>query len=637
MSTNAGLARKLQWLVLASAAVVVGLIVLYSDGVSRRILLASVEEHAQSLVQSTVNRIEVTLTAVTATAHGVAAVVEDQTGTDSHHLRLLERILESTPAIRSATIALDPGPDPSPAHRALQVRRGPQGLRYGALADYEYQPWFQLPKELGRAVWTEPYYHDLTQELMTTYSVPLHSGQHGDFVGVAVCDVSLQWLSELVASLRLLPQGYAFLLSPNGTFVVHPDARLVMNETIFSLAEAADDLRLRKVGQAMIRGRSDFVELVSQPLGGKVFLAYAPLASSGWSLGVVSPQAALFADVRALSRDLVAIGAAGFGLMLVAVVWISRSITRPLRRLSVSAAAIAAGLLDQPLETSTAGDEVGELTRSFEHMRTSLQTFIAELTRTTAAQERIQSELAIAKQIQMELLPPGEPAEKDPRYQLQAYLEPAQEVGGDFFDYFLLGPQTLCFLVGDVSGKGVPAALFMATAKTLIKAIAQTCADPGEMVSRVNDELARDNTLCMFATLFLGVIDLETGATGCVNAGHPPAVLLDPQAGPQLLDVDHQPLVGAMTGLAYRTNSFTLRPGQLLFLYTDGVTEAMNSSQQLFGTPRLLAMVAGLQPPTPQTMIAATRKTLAAFAPGQSLADDLTLMVLRYSGSEKPL
>ena len=181
---------------------------------------------------------------------------------------------------------------------------------------------------------------------------------------------------------------------------------------------------------------------------------------------------------------------------------------------------IATGNLDIELPALRSKDEVGRLADSFSHMKNSLKQYIKELTETTAAKERIESELKVAHDIQMSLLPKLFPERKE--FDIYATLEPAREVGGDLYDFSLLEEDRLFFLVGDVSGKGVPAALFMAVAKTLLNRLAERCTDPSLVLTQVNKELCRENESSMFVTLFCGLLDFKTGDLLFSNAGHNP-------------------------------------------------------------------------------------------------------------------
>ena len=245
-------------------------------------------------------------------------------------------------------------------------------------------------------------------------------------------DVTLDGLRKIVSSTRVYRSGYAFLVSRNGVFVTHPDSSLVMTNSIFSVAEAEHSSLLRRVGQKMIAGGEGFVELPKGVLySGRSWLYYAPIPSVGWSIGIVTPEGELLGDVLRFSRMVILIGLSGVLFMALIVMVIARRISKPIQDLSATTLEIARGNLDASLPDIHRGDEVGTLARSFEGMRVALKDYIENLTQTTAAKERIESELKIARRIQMSFLPKAfPPLPGNTRVDIAARLEPARQIGG---------------------------------------------------------------------------------------------------------------------------------------------------------------------------------------------------------------
>lgn len=260
-----------------------------------------------------------------------------------------------------------------------------------------------------------------------------------------------------------------------------------MRESIFSIAEANNDIDLRKIGREMIRGGKGFVTLKNHFAGQKSWMYYAPLPSLEWSIGVVFPEDRLFAGIGKLGVIIMAISGVGFLALLVVIITISGTITKPLRILADKAGEIARGNLEIEVPKLRSHDEVAALSNSFHEMKVALQEYICNLAETTAAKERIESELKIAHTIQMSFLPKHFPPfpEKE-EFEIFATLEPAKEVGGNLYDFFLIDEEHLFFSIGDVSGKGVPAALFMAVTKTLMKGIASQAVFPSMALETVN-------------------------------------------------------------------------------------------------------------------------------------------------------
>jgi sigma-B regulation protein RsbU (phosphoserine phosphatase) len=250
-----------------------------------------------------------------------------------------------------------------------------------------------------------------------------------------------------------------------------------------------------------------------------------------------------------------------------------------------------------------------------------------------SARNMIKGELKAAREIQMGILPKIFPPFPDrPEFDLYAMIEPAREVGGDFYDFFFTDKDHLCFVIGDVSGKGVPASLFMAVAKTLIKTRALTGVSPDHILGAVNDELSQDNPSAMFATVFCGVLNIRTGDVFYANGGHNPPYVVTSGGRVTSLATDPGPMVGAFDGITYRCDKIRLGPGDGIFLYTDGVSEAMDKSESFFTTSRLEDGLVSLAGKQVREAIEGIVERVVAFCDGAEQSDDITLLMLRYYG-----
>jgi sigma-B regulation protein RsbU (phosphoserine phosphatase) len=326
-----------------------------------------------------------------------------------------------------------------------------------------------------------------------------------------------------------------------------------------------------------------------------------------------------------------AMGFAGILLLTLAVISIARAIIKPLQVLTAATDEIAAGNFDVPLPVVHSNDEVGILTRDFQAMQASLKEYIKNLTETTAAKERIQSELKVATNIQASLLPRIFPPFPDhPEFDIYASMVPAKEVGGDFYDFFFIDEKNLCFLIADVSDKGVPAALYMMVAKTLLKSEGQRLGEPDRILDSVNKILASDNESCMFTTVFCAILDITTGEVRFANAGHNPPLIIDSE-GVRYLTLKPGLMVGALTEIVYTTERLTLKPGDTLFLYTDGVTEARNPGDELYGELRLLNALQLAPKEELSAMIHHISIALTQHASGAPQSDDITMLAIRMA------
>lgn len=276
--------------------------------------------------------------------------------------------------------------------------------------------------------------------------------------------------------------------------------------------------------------------------------------------------------------------------------------------------------------------ETGTLAAAFREMVLNLDAYIDNLTAVTAEKERIGAELEMAAKIQASMLPSAFPAFPDhTEIDIYASMQPAKEVGGDFYDFFLIDDKTLAIVMADVSGKGVPAALFMVDAKTLIKNSAQSGKSPKEVFEAVNNILCENNNADMFVTVFMGYLDITTGKFVFVNAGHNPPLLYSGGSFGWLKTKPDFVLAG-MKDMFYRQHEITFHPGDELFLYTDGVTEAENHSLTLFGSERLIEMANNYLGMPIKEFVVSIKNEVDRFTKGAEQADDITMLTLRYKG-----
>lgn len=281
------------------------------------------------------------------------------------------------------------------------------------------------------------------------------------------------------------------------------------------------------------------------------------------------------------------------------------------------------------------GDEVENLSHALKRMERDINGYIENLTHVTAEKERIGAELSVATHIQASMLPCIFPAFPNRReFDIYATMTPAKEVGGDFYDFFLMDDDHLAVVIADVSGKGVPAALFMVIAKTLIKDHTQSGKPPEEVFTEVNRQLCEANDENLFVTAWMGVLEISTGKLVYVNAGHNPPVIGRKNGETEFLRSRPSFVLAGLDFTKYRAGSLELMPGDLLYLYTDGVTEAMNTAQELYGEERLKRTLDANVSAAPEEIFKAVKKDLDDFVADAPQFDDITMLAMRYLGRE---
>ncbi len=317
---------------------------------------------------------------------------------------------------------------------------------------------------------------------------------------------------------------------------------------------------------------------------------------------------------------------------------IKRILVNPIRQLNDATKSLVRDLdqnRDLDLEIHT-NDELEDLAGSFVKMQGDLGKYIQELATVTSEKERISTELNVATQIQADMLPRKFPAFPDRKeFDLYASMDPAKEVGGDFYDFFLIDRKHLALIIADVSGKGVPAALFMVNAKTLIKDRLMQGESPAEALTNVNNELCEGNEAELFVTVWLAVLELSTGKGIAVNAGHEHPAIRRADGKYELVVYHHCPAVATMEDIQFKQHEFELFPGDTLFQYTDGVTEATDANGNLFGTDRMIDALNQSSAVEPKEILSAVKTSIDAFVGEEPQFDDLTMLCLRYFGPDK--
>lgn len=599
---------------------------------SYRTLKVEAVQRAESVLAGTVGSMDNILQQVETALDNTEWLVRENLDRPERMYDITRRVLENNPGIAGCAVAFEPDYYPQYGHffSPYSYRSSDSicTIQLGQEAyDYHYMDWYQIPKLLDRSYWSEPYFDKGGGTMtMSTFSKPIYDANH-HFVGIFTADISLKELTAEVLGIKPFASSYNILIGRSGTYIVHPRPERILCETVFTATVGMKDSSVRKIGMDMIQGHHGLATLQNDDT--LSYVVYGPLPRTQWSLGIVCPHRDIFAALDELQAALVGVFVVGLLFILFVCILVVKRVSNPLRRFSDSVVEIAQGHLDAPLPAIRTHDEMRTLHDSFQYMQQSLAQYIHDLTETTAQKERIESELRIASDIQMGMVPktfPPFPERKD--MDLYACLVPAKEVGGDLYDFFIQD-ERLYFIIGDVSGKGVPASLFMAITRSLFRMVATRSTEPADIVCSLNDAMSENNEANMFVTLFIGIIDLETGELSYCNAGHnPPVVLDDGSSRPYYMTPLPNIPVGLMAGFEYPTQRLKLGRGAILFLYTDGVTEAEDGVHRLYGEERLLRAVEMHREKDVQAFIRAIQAEVSAFVGGASQSDDLTMLVI---------
>jgi len=509
--------------------------------------------------------------------------------------------------------------------------------------------WYTRALRSRTLSWSEPYVDASGKGLMITCSRPV-PGTGGNSTWVVAADVTLSTVNTQIIGTQVGNEGYALLIDDRGNVIARPG--LTAGEKGWDESFETENLlsgnntALSEVAQHMIAGGSGVTRV---PFGdGEKYIAYAPVKSVNWSVALVVPVGDVIAPAENTRAQIVnATGQTGTHLnqtmnaakdlfialfillfLMVAALSIlfSQVITRPVQALKRGSEAIGAGNLDYRVDVRT-GDEFEDLAHSFNAMAGDLKEHMDELQRTTAEKERFAKELEIAKGIQQSFLPDTTP--KIAGIEIAAKNIPALEVGGDFYDFIPLGKERWGLVIADVSGKGVPAALFMALSRTLIRASTLANADPAAAIGHANQLICEDSKTSMFVTLFYAILDSRAMSLEYVNAGHNPPLLLKGTSSDVVLLKAQGIALGLTDDVDLQSVRVDLRPGDVLVLFTDGVTEAFNDSEEEFGEQRLLSVITENRSLAAPEILEKILAAITGFAGDRPQHDDITLMVLR--------
>ena len=628
--------RLIVW-TLGGAALALFALGWYQQWQTRRMVLAQVEARAATVTSGIKEELQGVLRVVETSVRLTAARVEQGRPGAGELDTMLHAMLATNPRIYGSTVAFEPFATPAgQEHFAPYVFQQADGFGHADLAtpDYAYwqQAWYREPLARGTAVWTEPYFDEGAGNVhMVTYAQPFFRPTSAGprVAGVVTADVALGWLKRVAESNRPGATGFVIIFSASGRLITHPRTQLIQTETLESLAAKNQQPELAFIGREVAAGRSGSLSYDSKIFRSRIRVDFRPVNIGGWGVIVGFEEQEFLAPVGAAGR--VAFGSALAALALLGgiIVLVSRRITRPLQELAATADQIAVGNFGVVIAPPRTRDEIGHLSLAFGHMRDELQRHIAELTAATAARQKLESELAIAQLIQRTMLPPPRHTAHGVRTaHLAARVVPAKAVGGDLYVYFPLGADRLGFAVGDVSDKGVPAALFMARTLTLLRTIGREVGEPGEILARVNAELFPDNDECMFVTLFCGVLNLSTGELTCASAGHEPPFVVSATGDWEVWDIPSGAPLGLAAEITVPVSRRVLAPGEQLLLYTDGVTDAANPAGNLLTADGLLQLLRALDPIPPELADELLQR-VQAFAAGADQTDDITVFTLR--------
>lgn len=488
--------------------------------------------------------------------------------------------------------------------------------------DYFQQNWYpEIIKDLesGRKVsWVRPYRSTQLGILMTTVGAGIY--ERDNLVGMATVDWELDTILKSVLEIKPTPNSFVLFADKINDYIIATTEPGVDNNDI--MGKSLSDLDWYS---------PDLTEGRPFEYGGVEYIPYVKQLNNGFFLIINIPTAELFQrGIRHLHTVLLLLIVSS--LLIVGVLYwvLKRNINQPIAKLTRTAEEIGRGNLNIKIRLDKP-TELAQLASVLNKMTTDIKTHIIHLARVSHEKEKLESELTIAHTIQDSSLPKDFP--KNECFELQAVMRPAREVGGDFYDFFPIDDRHYAFVMADVSGKGITAALYMMSAKTIIKNMLQAGYSLADAAGKINKGLYDNHARGMFVTAFIGILDKQTGRVDYINAGHCPP-LRKTKTGYEYIDVVRNLMLGVMPNYDYKIGSFTLKPDDHLFLYTDGVTEAQTKDEKLYGPDRLKKALEQSQGGITETL-KHVQQGIARFTKGADQSDDITMMVLIFYRKKK--
>ena len=562
----------------------------------RSLLADELEQRAESELTTKAVVVKTTLNLAENSLHGHVWDMKNNIAYPDSMYSVAEWVLRSHPNLLGCGIAFVPDFYPQKG-RLFEpyVYRTPDG-KYKKLQaagphhDYTTMPFYKVTINRNERYWSYPYYDGTTGKRIVTYCRPIHNGQ-GEIDAIFGLDVSVDWLGDTLNYRHIYPSSYDLLLTESGMLIAGPHEDKVMKEDMEQILMMINDSTVERT--ASKSGKSNYFSAV-EPDGDKCHVYYANFKGSPkWKIAVVCYDKEVFAKLNKMRKTVGLLMLAGLGILSLIVLRFARN--------------------DRRLQTAN------------------------------LEKERIGSELRIARNIQMQMLPEALFAKQGDRpkredIDIHGSLVPAREVGGDIFDY-LLRDEKLFFIIGDVSGKGVPAAMVMSVIHSLFRMASAHEDNPARIMQTINETACEGNQSNMFVTMFMGVLDLSTGHLCYCNAGHDIPVVIrgkgkengDAPSAAVMMEVKANLPVGLFGDFTYEMQETTLESGSTLFLYTDGLTEAKNNQRQQFGLERMMDVLQQASDLTPEQLLVKMTDEVHAFVENAEPSDDLTMLAIRYT------
>jgi len=634
MKHNKSFSKELSLHILLVFSALFAVTILFASISSHVLISSEAKQSARNLLESTINEIECVLSKVEAEVQSTSWLVSEKRNDYNYMYHITRKLVEEN-EIGGSVVAFDKYFVPGEYYFAPYSyvdKDGSIKSKQDGNPQYDYfsMDWYQIPYLLGKPCWSEPYFDEGGGSfMMTTYSYPLKD-EDGRVYAILTADIALNWISDILADIQPYPNSKVFIISRGGAFIPSEKDSAFKGETIFSYAYWSGNPKIIEMAEDIAAGRSGVSQYIRD---GQLYFSVYGTLSNGWSLCISCGYKEVLSRASLMILIMVIIGLLGLAAAFFFTYRSIKTITRPLSLFCESAMSIAGGNFNTALPDIPSENEIKQLRDSFDFMQHSLTDYTNRLKESVAANERYESELNIASKIQLAMLPVDFP--ESSRVSLHAFIKSAREVGGDLYD-FRIKDDSLYFAVGDVSGKGIAASIFMAITKAAFHYFSGVNLTLDQIMRRLNKFTCEGNDKGMFVTFFMGKLNLNDGTFEFCNAGHNPPVIIDNSLKAEYMKVLPNIALGVFPDFEYKMQSCTLSKGERLVLYTDGVTEAEREDQSQYGEPKLLewAEESCRQSYSASEACNSLYESICEFTRGNNQNDDITIMTIQYKNKQ---
>lgn len=624
---NRSIAFQLSLYIVAVVTVTVGIIVYLNYDYSKRILIEKIEENAINKSTNAERNIAFHVITTQEVSRNISSQVQfyQQSGKLDG---FLANILKLNPVLSGFRLEFMNGKE----QIFLSTFNKNGNIKFFHEQKYcnfpNYDEIKQSVANQHSGVWSDPFYCPLdTSLLVASYTVPIYSEQH-EPIGFLSSQINLNFLNQINSELNIERGGMSFILSRNGNFLAHADSSWIMKRNIYNVSDKIISPEDRPKYESLLRSHQQGSGFARPEAFNyeRAWFHFAPVPFTYWTIVIVIPAKQLFSELDALFRNIVIVSIIGLFVVICIIFLIFRKMLSPLAAIAKSIKRVSSG----DLLVNYQKNEIEMLSSSLHDLQQNYNKHLSEQTQSKKDKRKIEKDLKSAKEIQTAIIPPvftGDP--EHPEISLHAILDPAESIGGDLYDYFFIDSNHLLFTMGDVSGKGIPAALFMAVAHTLIKSKSKGL-KASQIVEQVNNELSLQNSNQNFLTLFLGILDVKTGELSYCNAAHNYPFVVTQNHDVHVLDKTHGLPIGVYSSKSYGGDTGMLKPGDRLILYTDGVTDCRDENGQLFGSDNLTKAISSMPNLSAKDSTQYLLDCLFEFRGSADQSDDISLMVIDY-------